>query len=64
MFISGFPVAQMVKNLSANAGDPGFILGLGRTPEGNDNPLLNSCLGIPMDRGVHRVLDSQRQLSN
>ena len=29
-------VAQMVKNLPANAGDPGFIPGLGRYPrEGN-----------------------------
>jgi len=50
-----------VVNPSANAGDMGSILGLGRFPEeGNCNPLQYSCLGNPMDRGawwatVHRV---------
>ena len=58
-------VTQIVKNLPANAGDPGFIPGSGRIPgEGNGNPLLHSCLGIPMNRGAHGVPDSQRQLSN
>ena len=34
----------MVKNLPANAGDMGSILGLGRSPgEGNGNPLQYSC---------------------
>ena len=28
----GFPVSSMVKDLSANAGDTGLILGLGRYP--------------------------------
>ena len=43
----------MVKNLPANAGDLGLIPGTGRSPgEGNDNPLQNSCLGNPMDRGT------------
>ena len=48
-----------MKNLPA--GDPGSIPGSGRsTGEGNGNPLQNSCLGNPMDRGawcttVHRV---------
>ena len=38
-------VAQMVKNLPANAGDPGSISGSGRSPgEGNSNPLQYSCL--------------------
>ena len=33
-----------------NAGDPGSIPGLGRSPgEGNGNPLQYSCLGNPMD---------------
>ena len=33
-------VAQMVKNLAANAGDPSSSPGLGRSPgEGNRNPL-------------------------
>ena len=61
-------VAQMVKNLPANAGDAGdagLIPRLGRYPgEGNGNPLQYSCLGNPMDRGawwatVHGVSKSQ-----
>ena len=41
----------MVKNLPANAGDPGSIPELGKYPvEGNGNPLQYSCLGYPMDR--------------
>ena len=36
-----------------NAGDPGSIPGLGRSPgEGNDNPLQYYCLEDPMDRGA------------
>ena len=39
--------------VSVNAGDPGSIPGLGRSPgEGNGNPLQYSCLENPMDRGV------------
>ena len=44
-----------------NAGDPGSIPGLGRSPgEGNGNPLQYSCLEYPMKRGgwqsvVHEV---------
>ena len=46
-------VAQVVKNLTANAGDTGLILGKGRSPgEGNGYPLQYSCLGNPMDRGA------------
>ena len=60
--------AQTVKT-SFNAGDPGSILGSGRSPgEGNCNPLQYSCLGNPMDREarwaiVHGVTKSQTQLS-
>ena len=48
-------VAQTVKNQlllsEKDAGDPGLIPGLGRSPgERNDNPLQYSCLGNPMDR--------------
>ena len=44
-------VAQMVKNLPANAGDVGSNPGLGRSPgEGNSNPLQYSCLEKSMDR--------------
>uniref|UniRef100_A0AC11CT87 Uncharacterized protein n=1 Tax=Ovis aries TaxID=9940 RepID=A0AC11CT87_SHEEP len=36
-----------------NAGDPGSIPGLGRSPgEGNGNPLQYSCLENPMDGGT------------
>ena len=38
------------KKSARNAGDPGLILGLGRSPgEGNGNPLQYSCLESPMD---------------
>ena len=53
------------KESACNAGDPGLISGLGRTPgEGNSNPLQYSCLENPMDRGawwatVHGVSKSQ-----
>ena len=45
-------VVPEVKNLAVNAGDPGLILGSGRSPGGGkDNPLQYSHLGKPMDRG-------------
>ena len=38
---------------ACNAGDPGLIPGLGRSPgEGNGNSLQYSCLGNPVDRGA------------
>ena len=46
----------MIKNLCANAGDVGSILGFGRVPgEGNGNLLQYSCLGNPMDRGAQQT---------
>ena len=55
-----FPSGAAVKNLSAkarDAGDVGWIPGLGRSPEvGNDNPFQYSCLGNPMDRGAWRAI--------
>ena len=46
----------MVKNPPANAGDirdVGSVLGLGRSPGGgHDNLLQYSCLENPMDRGA------------
>ena len=49
-------VVLVVKNPSASAGDlrdMGLILGLERSfGEGNGNPLQNSCLENPMDRGA------------
>ena len=51
--ILGFPAGSMVKNLHANAGDLGSILGLERFPgEGNGRPLQYSCLGNSMNRGA------------
>ena len=55
----------MVKNLRANAGDPGSIPASGKSPgEGNGNLLQYSCLENPMNRGawwaaVHGVTKSQ-----
>ena len=49
-------VVLVVKSTRANAGDVrdmGLTPGLGRSPrEGHSNPLQNSCLEDPMDRGV------------
>ena len=47
-----------------NAGDPGSIPGLGRSPgKGNGNPLQYSCLENPMDEAweatVHGVAKSR-----
>ena len=59
-----------MKNLSVNAGDTGWIPELGRSPgEGSGNPLQDSCLGNPMDRGawwaiVRGITKSQTQLGN
>ena len=41
----GFPGGSDCKESSCNAGDPGSIPGLGKSPgEGNGNPLQFSCL--------------------
>ena len=62
--LRGFPGGSKDKVSACNAGDPGSILGLGRSPgEGNGNPLQYSCLENPMDRRawratVHRVAES------
>ena len=46
----GFPGGSDGKVSTYNAGDPGSIPGLGRSPgEGNSNPLQYSYLEIPMD---------------
>ena len=58
-FPSGF---NGKKNQSANAGDSrvtGSIPGSGRCPGGgNGNPLQDTCLGNPMDRGAWQGYDS------
>ena len=68
----GFPGGSVVKNLPANARDVGLIPYSGRSPGGgNSNPLQNSYLGNPLDRGawratVHGVAKEKQktQLSN
>ena len=48
-----FPGGSDGKESACRAGDPGWILGLGRSPgEGNSNPLQYSCLGNLMDRSA------------
>ena len=61
----GFTGGSAVKNSPVNARDVGSVPGSGRSSgEGNGNPLQDSCLGNPMDRGawwatVHEVSKSQ-----
>ena len=66
MIFKVLPDGSVIKNLPANAGDvgdPGWILGLGRSPvEGNGDPLQYSRLENPTERGawratVHRVTE-------
>ena len=46
----GFPGGSEVEASACKAGDPGSILGPGRSPgEGNGNSLQYSCLENPMD---------------
>ena len=48
-----FPGGSEVKASASNAGDPGLIPVLGRSPgEGNGNPLQYSCLENPMNGGA------------
>ena len=64
----GFPGGSEGKESACNAGDPGLIPGLRRSPrEGNGYPLQYSCLENSMDRGawwltVHGVAKSRTQL--
>ena len=65
----GLPGGSDVKASCHNAGDPGSVPELGRSPgEGNGNPLQYSCLENPKDRGawwatVQGVAKSQTRLS-
>ena len=65
-----FPGGSDSKASACNAGDPGSIPGLGRSPgEGNSYPLQYSWLENPTDRGAWRATDhglakSQTQLKN
>ena len=65
-----FPGGSDGKASAYNAGDPGSIPGLGRSPgEGNGDPPQYSCLENPMDGGawwatVHGVAKSRTRLSD
>ena len=65
-----FPDGSDRKESACNAGDPGSVSGLERSPsEGKDYPFQYSCLENPMDRGawqakVHRVTMSWTRLSD
>ena len=62
-----FPGGSDGKESASNEGDPGSIPESGRYPgEGNDNPLQDSCLDNPMERGDWRLLfmESQRVRTN
>ena len=51
----GFPSSTDSKASACNAGDPGLIPGLGRSPEeGNGNLLQYACLENALDRGAWR----------
>ena len=66
----GFPGGSDGKESACSAGEPGSILGSGRSPgEGNDNPLQYSCLKNSTDRGawratIHGVAKSRTRLSD
>ena len=65
----GFPGVSGGKESACSAGDPGLIPGSAESlGEGSGNPLQDSCLGNPVDRGVwralvHEVVKSQIELS-
>ena len=69
-FLRGFPGGSDGKASACNAGDPGLISGLGRSPgEGNGDPLQYSLLESPVDGGawwapVHGVAKIRTRLSN
>ena len=68
-YVLGFPGGSDGKESAWNAADLISIPGLGRSGEGNGNPLQYSCLENPMDGGawkaaVHGVAKSWTRLSN
>ena len=57
-FPMGFSGGSHGKESACNAGDPGLIPGLGRSPgKGNGNPLQYSSLVNPMDREAWQATD-------
>ena len=63
--IMGFPHSSVGKESACNAGDPGLIPGLGRSPGERKGYLIQySSLGNSMDCIVHGVAKSQTRLSD
>ena len=63
--MAGFPCGSAGKESTCNAGDPGSIPVLGRSPgEEKGYPLQYSGLKNPMDCIVHGVAKSQTQLND
>ena len=61
----GFPDSSVGKESACNAGNPGLIPGLGRSPgEGIGYPLQYSDLENSMNCIVHGVAKSRTRLSN
>ena len=61
--MNGLTCGSDSKESACNAGDPGSILGLGRSPgEGNGYPLQYTCLENSIDRKPGRLqsMGSQR----
>ena len=57
------PHSWWLKASAWNAGDPGSISGLGRSPgEGNGNPLQYSCWRIPWREEPGRESDTTERL--
>ena len=64
-FHKGFPVGSAGKESTCNAGDQGWIPGLGRSPgEGKGYSLQFSGLENSMDCIIHGVAKSQKWLSD
>ena len=58
----GFPSCSDGKESAFNAGDPGSVPELGRSPvEGNAYPLPYNCQENSMDRGAWRATDRGSQ---
>ena len=58
LLLAGFPGGSDGKESTGNAGDPGSISELGRSPrEGNGSPLQSSCQENSKDRGTWWATD-------
>ena len=69
MLFWGFCGGSVVKNPTCNAGDPGWIPGSARSPEGSGYPLQYPCLENPKYRGawqatIHGLAKSRTQLKD